>query len=182
MRENMIAFHDLPYEEYKKKAEDTDQDAKERKVGHYAPKTTSSSDSNSQGKPHEKSSDKSGNKKTEKSSKKPQLSREEMIKQGICFTCGEKGHISKKYPSKKKDAPSPESNSIRVEATTSHHDMTPHRHPTIPTISISNNNAKPPPMYGYITINEVRSKTLFDTDESDDFVGTQFVTMNRIFC
>ena len=32
----------------------------------------------------------------------------------------------------------------------------------------------------YIPINGVLSKTLFDTGESEDFVGTHFVTTNRL--
>ena len=35
-------------------------------------------------------------------------------------------------------------------------------------------------MYGYIPINGVLSKTLFYTGGSDDFVGTHFVTTNKI--
>jgi len=50
----------------------------------------------------------------------------------------------------------------------------------IPMISIGDNNAKPPPMYGYISINGVLSKTLFNTSRSDDFLGTHFVTTNKI--
>ena len=45
MRDNMIAFHGLPLEEYIKRADDVDQDAKERKVGHYTIKSASSSES-----------------------------------------------------------------------------------------------------------------------------------------
>ena len=112
-----------------------------------------------------------------------------MMKQGICFTCGEKGHISKKCPKKKNDAHLPKSNSIRIRSNpqpstvnpqndaTTHHEMTP---PVIPTISIGDDNVKPPPMYGYISINGVLSKTLFDTSGSDDFVGTHSVTTNKI--
>src|SRR5204863_1209960 len=88
-----------------------------------------------------------------KSSKKPQLSHEEMMKQGICFTCGEKGHISKKCPEKKNDAPSPESNSIRIRSNPQPSMANPQNDvttlPVIPTISIGDDNAKPPPMYGY---------------------------------
>src|SRR5436190_14299988 len=138
MRDNMVAFRGLPYEEYKAKAEDVDQDAKERKVGHYTVKLTPS--------PGSKTNDKSNDKlnknppKAGKSSKKPQLSRDEMMKQGICFGCGEKGHISKKCPNKK-DQPTPETNSIRIsngpQSSTNTQNNT---SPAIPTISIGDHD------------------------------------------
>src|SRR5438046_6005188 len=158
MRDNMVAFRGLPYEEYKAKAEDVDQDAKECKVGHYTVKPTPSPGS----KTNDKSNDKSNKNppKAGKSLKKPQLSHDEMMKQGICFGCGEKGHISKKCPNKKKDGPTPESNSIRIANDPQSSAMNTQNNtktPAIPTISIANDNVKPPPMFCYITIHGVRS-------------------------
>ena len=40
MQDNMVAFHGLSYEEYKTRAEDVDQDAKEHKIGHYTSRPT----------------------------------------------------------------------------------------------------------------------------------------------
>ena len=175
MKDNMVAFHGQRYEEYKRSAEEVDQDAKERRVGHYAPKQNTSSSKSTENSNAKKSA------KTEKSPKKTKLSREEMIKQGICFECGEKGHIAKACTKKKKThEPTIETNSIRIHAATPHQEATPHRNPAIPTISIANGDAKPPPMFGYIPINGVLSKTLFDTGGSDDFVGTHFATTNRV--
>ena len=68
MRINVIAFRGLSYEEYKERAEDVDQDAKERKVDHYAFKQLfekSKSNSKSSGKPSSSEKDDS-----EKSSEK----------------------------------------------------------------------------------------------------------------
>src|SRR5436190_15409235 len=116
MKDNMIPFRGLSYVEYVRKAEDVEQDAKERKVGHYSTKKSGlKTKPTNSSKPNEKSKDKNPSK-AGKSSKKPQLSREEMMKQGICFTCGEKGHISKKCPKKKNDAHLPKSNSIRIRS------------------------------------------------------------------
>ena len=76
-----------------------------------------------------------------------------------------------------------ENNSIQIDPKTNgkaHQNAKPHGNPVIPTISIVNDDEKPPPMYGYIPINGVLSKTLFDTGGSDNFVGTHFVTTNRM--
>ena len=40
IRDELIAFRELPFEEYKMKAEVIDQDARERKVGPYKPNNT----------------------------------------------------------------------------------------------------------------------------------------------
>ena len=114
MRENMIAFRGLPYEEYKEKAEDTDQDAKERKVGHYARQDDILTDSNSQGQTARKVQRQiEQERKTEKSSKKPQLSREEMIKQGICFTVEKRDISPRNIPARRRMHLHP--NQIRFE-------------------------------------------------------------------
>jgi hypothetical protein len=121
MKDNMIAFRGLPYAEYVRSAEDVDQDAKERKVGHYASKQNPSSSKGKGSTSSEKSKEKSGDKTSPgKSSKNPKLSRAEMRKQGICFTCNGKGHIAKDCPTKQKDKDGPtlESNSIRVSPMT----------------------------------------------------------------
>jgi hypothetical protein len=56
---------------------------------------------------------------------------------------------------------------------------------TVPTIAIEGDetdakSTKPPPMYTTISINGVPSKSLIDTGSSDDFIGTHFVTTNRV--
>ena len=53
MKDNMVPFRGLPYAEYVRKAEDVDQDAKERKVGHYGSKPTSDSKTNPSNKSNE---------------------------------------------------------------------------------------------------------------------------------
>jgi hypothetical protein len=97
------------------------------------------------------------------------MSREEMKKEGICFTCGEKGHIVKECPKKEKDEPTPESNSIRISMDSGKTNI-----PVIPMINIINGDVRPPTMFEYIKINDVRSNTLFNTDGSYDCVGTHF--------
>src|SRR5205809_810154 len=60
MRDNIFTFHGLPLEEYVKRAEDVDQEAKERKVGHYTIKSASSSGSKTNDKSNTKNPSKAG--------------------------------------------------------------------------------------------------------------------------
>jgi RNase H-like domain found in reverse transcriptase/Integrase zinc binding domain/Retrotransposon gag protein/Retroviral aspartyl protease/Reverse transcriptase (RNA-dependent DNA polymerase)/Chromo (CHRromatin Organisation MOdifier) domain/Zinc knuckle len=233
MRDRMVSYRGMPFEEYKRKAEMVDQDARERKVGHYKPDTSSSKSNKPSDKPSanaktsssdsKKSDSKSANTTVEgkPGKKRDKPSHEDARKQGLCFYCGKKGHLSKECP----DKASVEVNSIRVlelnrtelakpsvddskprkdwtaarrdgrrysdvvsakPATTEVSSNLPKENsrspnpPKIPTISISKQFSKPPPLYGYIMVNGVKTKTLFDTGASDDFVSTQYVSINRV--
>ena len=124
-----------------------------------------------------------------------------MRKEGLCFTCGKKGHIARDCPQKPKDL---ENNSIQIcahaedKATRikqytkrdgrSYSDVVlskPRAKVTVPTIDVSDGEADdksrtPPPMFTTIPINGIPSKTLIDSGSSDDFIGTHFVTTNHI--
>ena len=114
----LVTFHDLPYEEYKRKAESTDQDMRERKLGPYSTKkasseaSTKSTSRNTTNKTATKSSDKKSNEQKPKTSTntKDGPSKNQMRKDGVCFTCKKKGHIAKDCPQNE----NLENNSIRI--------------------------------------------------------------------
>lgn len=140
IREKMSPFSDLSHEEYMRKVEVLDQDAKEQKVGPYAPKK---GDTKSSSKPYRRgnqsgnggaggasndggSGNATGSWRTGKDGGKKQMSRLEMRKKGICFNCHEAGHIASNCPRPRRDGRktettrqggdlSPEANSIRIE-------------------------------------------------------------------
>ena len=75
---------------------------KER-FGPYETNSDSGGKSNSRGGGTNSDAGSSGNqKKSNDKDKKKKMSRDEMRKAGICFECGEKGHISRDCPKKKK--------------------------------------------------------------------------------
>lgn len=134
IREKLTPFADLPYDQYKHKAEVTDQDAQEQKVGPWAKKgDAKSTSSTSTSKPYGRRSGQSGGnsggsgnagkpgnaspKSSGKGDGKKRASRQEMRKKGICFNCSEQGHIAKNCPHPRRDdskSASAEVNSIRI--------------------------------------------------------------------
>src|SRR5436305_1385799 len=112
MRKAMVLFRDLPFKEYKRKAEIIDRDMKERKVGPYAAESSDSRKTKQSSKPGDQS--KPANKPakpTSKSTKKDdEPTRNQMRKEGMCFTCKEKGHVAKDCPQKKAESNSIETN------------------------------------------------------------------------
>ena len=135
LREKMSPFSDLSHEEYVRKVEVLDQDAREQKVGPYAPKKGDSKDSksstssksykrgNQSGSAGDKGSGNAGSSKSEKDTGKKQMSKKEMRQKGICYNCYEKGHIASDCPHPRRDGKtettkqgaSPEANSIRIK-------------------------------------------------------------------
>src|SRR5271154_102033 len=93
-RDELIAFRELPFEQYKTKAEMIDQDARERKVGPYKPKPMAQASKPT--KTTYRANSKEETSKPTKASEKPkkELSRNELRKEGRCFNCFEKGHLS----------------------------------------------------------------------------------------
>src|SRR5438046_5298699 len=90
MRKAMVLFRDLPFKEYKRKAEIIDRDMKERKVGPYAAESSDSrktKQSSKSSKPNEKPVNNPAKPtKTNKSTKKDnELTRNQMRKEGLCF-------------------------------------------------------------------------------------------------
>src|SRR5438876_3085201 len=108
MRKAMVLFGDLPFKEYKRKAEIIDRDMKERKVGPYAPEHSDSRKSK-QSKSSSATKSENTNKPTKK---KEEPTHYQMRKEGICFTCKEKGHVARDCPQKKA---SPDSNTTSEE-------------------------------------------------------------------
>ena len=207
----LVAFRDLPYEAFKRKAESTDQEMREQKLGPYSVKAANQDGSasgkgtsrNNSGKSAAKSSstanDQKSSKQKPKTGAKPEEpSRNQMRKEGLCFTCKQEGHIAKDCPQKPKDI---ENNSIQICSThtenktarikqsakadgRSYRDVVSNKPKvTVPTAAIhdeTNSKPKPPPLVTTIPINGIPAKTLIDTGSSDDFVGTHFLTTNRV--
>ena len=129
IRDRLIPFADLPYDQYKHKAEVTDQEAQDQKVGPYA--STREQSSRPFGKKGSRtgggngsgnSNSNAGNtsKSGGKGGKKPQMSKKEMREKGVCFNCYEQGHLARDCPhprrdGQKKSDSKPESNSIRIQ-------------------------------------------------------------------
>ena len=180
---------------------------KER-FGPYETNRDSGGKSNSRGGGTNSAAGSSGNqKKSNDKDKKKKMSRDEMRKAGICFECGEKGHISRDCPKKKKKKTETEtsavtvheSNSIVVKPPKKSYDQPrdgrsysnvvsgsasekPHV-PTIPAIgsgSTSGPESHPPPTVTTIPINGVPSRVLCDSGSSDDLLATHFATVNRV--
>ena len=115
VREKMSPFSDLSHEEYVRKVEVLDQDAREQKVGPYTPKKGESKDSKSStssksyrrrgqsGSGGDKGSGNAGSSKSEKDTGKNQMSKKEMRKKGICFNCHEAGHVASDCPHPRRD-------------------------------------------------------------------------------
>src|SRR5437762_3140016 len=210
MRKAMVLFRDLPFKEYKRKAEIIDRDMKERKVGPYALDPSSDPRKSKQSsKPNEKPANNPAKPtKTNKSTKKDnELTRNQMRKEGLCFTCKEKGHVADDCPQKKAESKTIENNSIRIatappprpqrKAISSKNDGRSYRDVlastpkdkdallkiVVPTIAIQNVDPpkhEPPPMFTTILINSVPAKVLIDSGASDNFLGTHFATTNRV--
>src|SRR5437762_11824651 len=88
MRKAMVLFHDLPFKEYKRKAEIIDRDMKERKVGPYAPDPSSDPRKTKQSsKPNEKPANTKPTKTSKSTKKDDEPTRNQMRKEGICFAC-----------------------------------------------------------------------------------------------
>ena len=104
------------FEKYKMKAEVIDQDARERKVGPYKPKTiaqtTKTPRTTNRGNSKEENS-KSARTSVNPNSKK-EWTREELRKEGRCFNCSGKGHLASECKKKKKE-PSTSANAIMTE-------------------------------------------------------------------
>jgi hypothetical protein len=109
----MEAYRVLPFNNYKKMAEAIDRDMQERKTGPYRPgggKTVGGSSSRrTPSAPQTQSGESS--KATEKGKNLNRPSRDEARKQGLCYTSGEQGHLTRDCPNKQKK---PEANSIRI--------------------------------------------------------------------
>ena len=194
----LVAFRDLSYEQYKRKAESTDQEMRERKLyakktSSYAPKSTTKgygekpTKQTSTGQKPQKS-DKPKTKQTDGPSKN------QLRKEGLCFTCKREGHIAKDCPEKPEE---PNTASIRICTSPkakrisqytkrdgrSYRDVVSNKPKvTVPTIAVKDDemDGKPTPMMTMIPINKVPAKVLIDSGSSDDFIGTHFVTTNHI--
>src|SRR5437667_6140659 len=86
MRKAMVLFRDLPFKEYKRKAEIIDRDMKERKVGPYAPDPSDPRKPKQSSKPGEQGKSannpaKPTNKSTKKKDDKPTPTRKQIIKE-----------------------------------------------------------------------------------------------------
>src|SRR5438552_1484764 len=115
MRKAMVLFRDLPFKEYKRKAEIIDRDMKERKVGPYAPDSSSDPRKSKQSsKPNEKPANIKPTKTSKSTKKDNEPTRNQMRKEGMCFTCKEKGHVAKDCPQKKTESNAIENNAIRI--------------------------------------------------------------------
>ena len=132
IRDRLISFADLPYDQYKHKAEVTDQEAQDQRVGPYASTREQTSRSfgkkggsqaaggsgSSGGNSNAGNTSKSGG----KGGKKPQMSKKEMREKGVCFNCYGQGHLARDCPHPRRDGQQkktdskPESNSIRIQA------------------------------------------------------------------
>ena len=201
LRGRLMVFRELPFKEYKDKAEVVDQEAKALKIGPYKPKNTEkrTNPSTSNSKQNQNSSKPKSNKDRDKPSK------DQLKKEGKCYECLEKGHLAKDCPKKKKEKKEKEKDSkstpesletsaIRLTnpMISSKKDGRTYREvvsgqpesPKVPTISVVEKpevtEKKPPPMTAMIPINGVPSKCLIDTGSSDDFLATHFATVNRI--
>ena len=188
LRGRLMVFRELPFKEYKDKAEVVDQEAKALKIGPYKPKNTEkrTNPSTSNSKQNQNSSKPKSNKDRDKPSK------DQLKKEGKCYECLEKGHLAKDCPKKKKEKnekekdskstpESLETSAIRLTSPTisSKKDGRTYREvvsgqlesPKVPTISVVEKpevtEKKPPPMTAMIPINGVPSKCLIDTGSSD---------------
>lgn len=135
-------FQDLPFQQYKDKAEFLDLDVHERGVGPYAPKREQD------GKPSNSKSgtcptQKSGSNSPKSSGKpaastlsaqlKPKPSKDQLRKEGKCYKCHEKGHLTKECPKKKeKDGEKLEISAISLAMARNDYSIKP-RHPKRPT-------------------------------------------------
>ena len=197
LREKLVTFRDLSYEQYKLKAEATDQDMREQKLGPYSMKRSDTSMKPSSSRGNSSRSAKP-NEKPKPDTKRDEPSKNQMRKEGLCFTCKKQGHMARDCPQNENK---PETNSIRIAANAdaktkvaqyskrdgrSYSDVVSNKLQSkvyVPTIAIPEEphaSPKPPPMMTTIVINGVPAKTLIDTGSSDDFVGTHFVTTNRV--
>jgi hypothetical protein len=122
MRRKMQLFRELPFDEYKAKAESIGNDMKDMKTGPYAPKSSSSSGNSwstvRSKKPTSSTSTPSAaaasTTVSTSASKKPTFSRSQKKELGLCFRCGEKGHLIKDCPKPPKTSKGPESNAVGV--------------------------------------------------------------------
>jgi hypothetical protein len=126
MRRKMQLFRELPFHDYKTKAESIDNDMKDTKTGPYAPKSASSSSGTSWSTVRSKKqhNDPASSTSTPSiavasttgsiASKKPTFSRSQKKEMGLCFRYSEKGHLIKDYPKSKNTGKGPESNAVGV--------------------------------------------------------------------
>jgi hypothetical protein len=117
LQEKLMTFEDLPFEQYKRKAESMDRGMRARKLGPYSEKTntevskskpntiaksTSKGNVKTTTKPGDKKPNDQKSKVNNTDEKRNEPSKNQMRKEGLCFTYKKEGHIARDCPENQK--------------------------------------------------------------------------------